>query len=133
VGAPRAKVLEYAASVDRAGRISTGDGASLALGDEWSADDLLLAALVRCSVHSLAYHARRAGLDLVASGSARGTVTKPDGSERYRLVEVHVAIEAELDPRPEDAALAELLAKAERDCFVGASLTVSPTYDWRVR
>jgi uncharacterized OsmC-like protein len=133
VGAPRAKVLEYAASVDRAGRISTGDGAPLGLDDEWSADDLLLAALVRCSVHSLVYHARRVGLDAVASGSARGTVTKPDDSERYRLVEVSVSIEAELDPRPDEAALAELLEKAERDCFVGASLVVAPSYDWRVR
>jgi uncharacterized OsmC-like protein len=133
VAAPRAKVLEYAARIDRAGRIATGDGAPLELGDEWSADDLLLAALVRCSVHSLAYHARRAGLDSVASGSARGTVTKPDESERYRLVDVSVSIEAEIDPRPDDEALADLLAKAERDCFVGASLVVTPTYDWRVR
>jgi len=132
VGAPRAKVLQYAASVDRAGRIATGDGAPITLGDEWSADDLLLAALVRCSVQSLAYHARRAGLDVAASGSARGTVTKVDTSERYRLVDVSVSIEAEIDPRPADAALAELLEKAERDCFVGASLVVTPTYDWRV-
>jgi organic hydroperoxide reductase OsmC/OhrA len=133
VGAPRAKVLEYAASVDRAGRIATGDGDPLMLGDEWSADDLLLAALVRCSVHSLAFHARRAGMDVVASGSARGTITKPDGEERYQLVDVSVSIEAEIDPRPDDAAVAELLEKAERDCFVGASLVVKPSYDWRVR
>jgi hypothetical protein len=26
----------------------------------------------------------------------------------------------------------ELLAKAERDCFIGASLTVKPTYAWTV-
>ena len=26
----------------------------------------------------------------------------------------------------------ELLAKAERDCFVGASLTTAPTYHWTV-
>jgi uncharacterized OsmC-like protein len=133
VGQPRAKVLTYGASVDRAGRISTGESLPTALGDEWSADDLLLAALVRCSVHSLAYHARRAGLDVVASGSATGTITKPEGAERYRLVEVKVSIEGELDPRPDDAALAKLLALAERDCFVGSSLVVDPEYDWRVR
>ena len=39
-------------------------------------------------------------------------------------------IEAELDPAPES--LDELLAKAERDCFVGASLTVKPRYEWVV-
>jgi hypothetical protein len=26
----------------------------------------------------------------------------------------------------------ELLARAERDCFVGASLTVKPRYSWTV-
>ena len=29
-------------------------------------------------------------------------------------------------------AVAELLAKAERDCFVGNSLTVTPVYEWTV-
>ena len=132
MAAPRAKVLEYGASVDRAGRISTGDGAAVQLGEEWSADDLLLAALLRCSLESLTFHARRAGLDVVGSGRARGSVTKPEGEERYRLVSAHVEIELEVDPRPDEAPLAELLAKAERDCFVGASLQVKPTYDWRV-
>ncbi len=132
MAAPRAKILEYDASVDRAGRIATGDGGPVALGDEWSADDLLLAALIRCSLESLVFHARRAGLDAVGSGKAQGTVTKNEGEERYRLVSAHVEIELEIDPRPDEAALAELLEKAERDCFVGASLLVKPTYDWRV-
>ncbi len=133
MGEPRAKVLEYSASVDRAGRIATGDEPPLELGEAWAADDLLLASLLRCITHSLAYHARRAGLDLVASGRARGTVTKPDGEERYRLVSVDVEIEVELAPRPDDDSRRELIGRAERDCFVGASLLVKPTYHWRVR
>jgi hypothetical protein len=36
------------------------------------------------------------------------------------------------DPKPDEATLAELLAKGERDCFIGASLTTSPIYTWRV-
>jgi hypothetical protein len=28
--------------------------------------------------------------------------------------------------------VAELLAKAERDCFIGASLTAETTYAWEV-
>ena len=32
----------------------------------------------------------------------------------------------------DDATIAELLAKAERDCFIGASLTVTPAHTWRV-
>ncbi len=133
VAEPRAKVFEYGAAVDRAGRISTGGGAASALGDEWSPDDLLLAALVRCSIQSLVFHARRAGIDVAAQGTARGRVTKPEGEERYRLVEADVAIEAELDPLPGEPVLAELLARAELDCFVGASLRVKPTYDWSIR
>ena len=28
--------------------------------------------------------------------------------------------------------IAALLEKAQRDCFIGASLTVAPAYAWRV-
>ena len=28
--------------------------------------------------------------------------------------------------------LEQLLMKAERDCFIGASLTATPTYHWHV-
>jgi hypothetical protein len=38
----------------------------------------------------------------------------------------------ELEPEPEQTALAELLALAERDCFVGSSLTAEPSYRWTV-
>jgi hypothetical protein len=37
-----------------------------------------------------------------------------------------------VDPEPEPDALAQLLAAAERDCFVGSSLTAKPTYRWVV-
>jgi hypothetical protein len=33
-------------------------------------------------------------------------------------------------PRADDPA--DLVAKAQRDCFVGASLTIEPDYTWRV-
>ena len=125
------KTFAYDVSVDRAGRIAT-DGTSVELGDEWTADHLLLAAVVRCSIASLGFHARRADVDHVASGRASGVVTKPEGEERYRFVEIDVEIEAVLDPLPEPAALAELLARAERDCFVGSSLKTKPRYTWRV-
>ena len=38
----------------------------------------------------------------------------------------------ELAPEPEQDALGELLALAERDCFVGSSLTAKPSYRWVV-
>jgi organic hydroperoxide reductase OsmC/OhrA len=96
----------------------------------WSADHLLLAALIRCSIDAIAYHARRAGHELAAAGSAQGTITKSGEDDRYRFVEVDVRIEAQLTPR--SAEVGALIAKAERDCFVGASLTAHPTYRWTV-
>ena len=127
---PKPKVLEYAVEVDRAGRMTVPGGAQLTAPEGWSPDHLLLAALVRCSIDSLTYHARRAGHAVRASGFASGTVTKRDRDSRYAFVEIECAIDAELSPRTNE--VDDLVVKAERDCFVGASLTVEPRYDWRV-
>jgi organic hydroperoxide reductase OsmC/OhrA len=130
VSTPKAKVLEYAVEVDRGGRMTIPGGAQLAPGEGWSPDHMLLAALVRCSIDSLAYHARRAGHDVTANGEAFGKVTKREGDGRYALVEIEVAVHAQLSPRASDTAA--LIEKAERDCFVGASLTVEPVYTWHL-
>jgi hypothetical protein len=45
-------------------------------------------------------------------------------------VSIDVRIDAQLTPRATD--LDELTGKAERDCFIGASLNVKPTYDWQL-
>ncbi|HET7045378.1 MAG TPA: OsmC family protein [Gaiellaceae bacterium] len=133
MAAVRAKSFTYEVVVDSAGRLSAEDeGTFVEVGDEWTPDHLLLASVVRCSLASLAFHARRADLDCTASGTARGTVTKPDDEERYRFVEIDAQLEVELDPALDGEPLAELLARAERDCFVGWSLVSKPTYAWRV-
>jgi organic hydroperoxide reductase OsmC/OhrA len=49
---------------------------------------------------------------------------------RYRFVAIGVRLDVQLTPRADNAD--ELIAKAERDCFVGASLTVKPEYEWHV-
>lgn len=126
----RAKVFEYAVDVDGAGRMTIPGGGQLVPPEGWSADHLLLAALVRCSIDSFTYHARRAGHDVLASGEAQGTITKSDEDGRYRFLEIDVRIDAQLTPR--SSAAADLIAKAERDCFVGASLTIRPEYEWHV-
>jgi organic hydroperoxide reductase OsmC/OhrA len=129
----RSKSFTYEVVVDADGRMSAEDEDSFVdVGEEWTADHLLLAAVVRCSIASLAFHARRADLHHRAHGRANGTVTKPEGEERYRFVEIAVEIDVELDPAPDGDAVEELLAKAERDCFVGSSLKTKPTYRWRV-
>jgi organic hydroperoxide reductase OsmC/OhrA len=125
-----AKVLEYAVDVDNAGRMTIPGGGQFVPPEGWSADHLLLAALVRCSIDSFAHHARRAGHEVAASGEAQGKITKSGEDGRYRFVEIGVTINAQLTPRTNG--VDDLVAKAERDCFIGASLTLKPEYTWHV-
>jgi hypothetical protein len=59
-------------------------------------------------------------------------ITRRPEDGRYGFIEIEVKLDLELDPVPPGEELAALLAKAERDCFVGASLKPSPSYSWRV-
>lgn len=92
----------------------------------------MLAGLARCTLKSLDFHAQRAQISARGSAVAEGVVTKRDEDGRYALAEVECGLDIELDPLPEQDALAELLDLAERDCFVGASLRAAPRYEWRV-
>jgi organic hydroperoxide reductase OsmC/OhrA len=125
-----AKVLEYAVDVDNAGRMTIPGGGQFVPPEGWSADHLLLAALVRCSIDSFSHHARRGGHEVAASGEAQGKITKSGEDGRYRFVEIGVTINAQLTPRTNE--VDDLVAKAERDCFIGASLTLKPEYTWHV-
>jgi uncharacterized OsmC-like protein len=131
--AVKAKELRYAVDLTSGGELTDENGVVLDVPAEWSPEHLLLAALVRCSLKSLRYHAARRIVDVrSASGSGRTLVTKRDTDDRYALVETEVELLLELEPEPEPAALVELLAVAERDCFVGSSLTAKPSYRWVV-
>ena len=110
--------------------VDRGDGYPLEPGEGWTPEHLLLAGLVRCTIRSLAYHAGRAGIEVRASGAASGSVTKRDSDGRYAFVEIDCRLDVSFDPPTNE--VDDLLAKAERDCFVGASLTVEPRYDWRI-
>jgi organic hydroperoxide reductase OsmC/OhrA len=125
-----AKTFEYAVEFDAGGRLTIPGGGQFVTPEGWSADHLLLAALVRCSIDSFAYHARRAGHVVTGTGSAHGTITKTDDDGRYRFVAISVRLDMQLSPRASDPA--PLIMKGERDCFVGASLTVKPEYEWHV-
>ena len=126
----QAKILRFTAGVDAAGRISAEGGDELELPEGWQAEHLVLAGLVRCSLTSLRFHARRAGVEVRASGSARGAVTAREEDGRYAFVEIECDLRVELDPLPDD--LPRLLKRAENGCFVGASLTAKPVYRWTV-
>jgi uncharacterized OsmC-like protein len=128
--AAKAKEFRYALTIDRTGRVTAGGQALLDLDPTWTPEHLVLAGLARCTLQSLRYHADRAGVDFLAAANASARVTKRDTDGRYAFVELDVEIDLELEPMPLD--LGELLDKAERDCFVGASLTPHPHYCWRV-
>ena len=130
----RAKVFDFAVTVDEAwdARSERG-GDPLAVNDpHWAPEHLVLAGLARCSLTSLRYHCRRAGVALTSRASARGTVTRRDGDGRFAFVEIALEADVAFEPKPDEATVADLLMKGERDCFVGASLTAQPTYEWRV-
>ena len=129
----KAKELRFAVDLGADATLRTEDGTPLALDDAWTPEHVLLAALVRCSLKSLRYHASRAGLQVdSATGAASSLVTRRDGDGRYAVVEAAVELAVELEPQPGADELAELLANAERDCFVGASLRAAPAYRWTV-
>jgi uncharacterized OsmC-like protein len=128
---PEAKEFRYAMSQDAAGRI-TAEDATIELAQAWTPEHLVLAGLVRCTLQSLRFHVDRAGGDFRATAKAAGRVAKREEGGRYAFVELEVELDVELEPAPPGEELRELLAKAERDCFVGASLSPSPVYRWRV-
>jgi organic hydroperoxide reductase OsmC/OhrA len=127
-----AKEFRYAIALDRAGRVTADGEAPLELDPAWTPEHLVLAGLVRCTVESLRFHAARAEVDFVASATATALVTRPAPGERYSFVEIGVPLALVVEPLPDGDALRELVALAERDCFVGASLRPHPRYSWRV-
>ena len=126
-----ARTFEYAVALDdEGGARSDGGGAVLPPDDAWSPEHLVLAGLARCTFTSLRYHADRIEVAVGGRADAAGTVTQRDTDGRYAFVRVNVTLDVTLEPRP--ANVRELLSKAERDCFVGASLTAKPRYRWTV-
>ncbi len=128
----RPKRFEYAVSVDRDGRFRADGEDVLELAPGWTAEHLVLAGLVRCSLTALAYHAQQLGIDIRADGEADATVTRRESDGRYAFVEIECRLNVETDGDVDTAALADLLARAERNCFIGASLQPPPRYRWRV-
>jgi uncharacterized OsmC-like protein len=128
----KAKEFRYAISVNRAGRITAEGQAQLDLDPAWTPEHLVLAGLASCTLQSLRFHAARTGVDFLASADASAVVTRPAPEQRYAFVEIHVDLDLELEPVPPADEVQELLALAERDCFVGASLRPEPRYRWRV-
>jgi uncharacterized OsmC-like protein len=126
---PRARVFEYTVAYDGTG-VATAEQEAVHVPESWSPEHLVLAGLLDCSLTSLRYHARRAGVGVTATGEASGTVTRRAEDGRFAFVDVEARFDVRFDPQPADRDA--LLQLAERDCFVGASLTAGPRYVWNV-
>jgi organic hydroperoxide reductase OsmC/OhrA len=127
----RAKHFEYWVSLGDDGEVSA-DGEPVPLGEDVSAEHLLLAGLARCSIQSLAYFARQRNIELKASAYASGTVTRRDDDDRYGFTDIECRMDVDFDGKLADDDLRSLLESAEWGCFVGASLNPAPRYAWRV-
>jgi hypothetical protein len=67
-----AKELRYGVDLTTSGGLSDENGIGLDVPAEWTPEHLLLAALLRCSLKSLRYHAERRDVDVrSAFGSSR--------------------------------------------------------------
>src|SRR6266571_593432 len=111
---PRAKVLDFAIELDSRGRVSAEAGPPQALPADFAPEHLALAALVRCTLASLDYHARRTGLTVVgSSAAASGRVTKRESDGRYAFVEIECRLDIELEPAAEPEVVKAVLVKAE--------------------
>jgi hypothetical protein len=127
-----AKTFEYAAALAADGSLLADGDDPLEPGAAWTPEHLVLAGLMRCTLKSLAFHAGRSDVSVRGAASSSGVVARRERDGRFAFVEVGCALDVELEPAPDPLARAELLALAERDCFVGASLTAAPRYEWRV-
>jgi uncharacterized OsmC-like protein len=128
----RAKHFEYWLSHGEDGELSA-DGEPVPLGEDVSAEHLLLAGLARCSIQSLEYFARQQNVDLTASSAlASGTVTRRTEDDRYGFTDIECRMEVEIGGDLPDDQLRSLVESAEWGCFVGASLHPAPRYSWRV-
>jgi organic hydroperoxide reductase OsmC/OhrA len=127
------RTYEFEVTVDaeRTARSGLG-GEAISRSDEWSPEHFALVALVRCTLASLDFHARRAKLHVTGSGRAHGVVRKREEDGLYAFVEIESNLEVELSPAPGREDLDGLLGRAERGCFVGNSLTARPHYRWIV-
>ncbi|HXG75622.1 MAG TPA: OsmC family protein [Gaiellaceae bacterium] len=128
----RPRVLEFDVSVDADLVAHSGLGGSpLPRQVEWWAEHLVLAGLVRCTLASMEYAARRAGLNATGSGRAHGTVTRrEDGT--WGFVDIETTLDLRIAPAPDASTLAEVVDRAERGCFVGNSLAPAPRHRWIV-
>jgi len=130
----RPRIFTYEVAVDRDWSASSSRGGATIPNEEpeWTPEHLVLAGLCRCVLTSFRYHARRAGHEPLGSAAGHGVVTRREEDGRFAFVEIRVDLDVTMEDAPPREGMRELLEKGERDCFIGASLTVKPDYRWTV-
>ena len=130
----RARIFSYEVSLDREWAAQSALGGVTIPNEEeaWTPEHLVLAGLCRCILTSFRYHARRAGHEPATQASAHGTVTRRAEDGRFAFAAIRVDLDATFPTPPPPEEVGALIAKGERDCFVGASLTAKPDYHWTV-
>ncbi|MCC6222910.1 MAG: OsmC family protein [Thermoleophilia bacterium] len=126
----KARTFEFVASLAPDGVVLAEGAEPVRAPESWLPEHWLLAGVALCSLKSLRFHAR--GATVEAAAGMRCTVTQRETDGRYAIVETAIDFDVTIEPAPEPEQLPGLLAKAERDCFVGNSLTAKPAYAWRV-
>lgn len=126
----KAKVLRFSATLENDGRAAAEEHEPAAIPGDWTAEHLVLVALAKCSLTSLAYFARQSGSTAEGSAVTRGKVTRDESDDAYRFVEMQIELDVRLEPEPDD--VPTLLQRAEWGCFIGQSLKSKPQYTWRV-
>jgi hypothetical protein len=133
VARSKPKVLEFDVTIDSDRTVRSGLGGSpFAAEPAWSAEQVALAALVRCTLTSLDHYVRGASMTATGHGSAKGTVTRRESDGLYAFVDIEASFDVELGGDPPRSDVIDLLDRAERGCFVGNSLTARPAYHWTV-
>ncbi len=129
---PRARVLEFAVALDRDGRRHSGGHDRSRCPGTGRPSTSSSPALLECSLTSLRYHAGRVGVAVEASGGAgRGRSPAARRTTASHSSTIDARLDVRFDPAPADQ-VPGCSPKAERDCFVGASLTATPRYAWKV-
>src|SRR5262245_38321827 len=95
----RPKLRHYAIAVARDGEPTQEEGDALTWTGRWTPEHLVLAALARCTIIALGYHARRESLTVEAEATVNGVVgPRDDGS--WGFLEIDCTIDTTIDPAP---------------------------------
>ena len=114
--------------------IASGPPADFPEGEEerWSPEHLLLAGLASCTMISFLAHADHKGVDVVDySAEIGGTVMRRVEDGRYAFVHIHQRPCVTVAAGQSEQAR-ELIGKAERDCFISASVSAEIQNDWEI-